>query len=63
MLMMAMMIMMAMMTNADDGNHEDDGNDGNNNTKVNLGSKRGVWPNVCQKEGSAERFVLLFDLW
>ena len=49
--------MMAMMTNANDGN------DDVNNKKVNLGSKWGVWPDVCQKEGRAERFVLLLDLW
>ena len=48
--------MMAMMTNANDGN------DDVNNKKVNLGSKWGVWPDVCQEEGRAERFVLLFDL-
>ena len=60
MLMMAMMMMMAITMNANYGNEV---NDDDNNKKVNLGSKWGVWPNVCQKEGRAERFVLFLDLW
>ena len=61
--MMTIVMMLAMMINANDGNDDDDGNDEDNNTKVNLGSKRGVWPDVCQKKGRAERFVLFLDLW
>ena len=50
-----------MMMNADEGNG-DDHNDDDDDDEVNLGSKWGVWPDVCQEEGRAERFVLLLDL-
>ena len=55
-----MLMMTTMMMNADEGNCDDHNDD---DDEVNLGSKWGVWPDVGQEEGRAERFVLLLDLW